>query len=91
MPISASISCRRGWAGPAASLLAVVIELLWIGLALAILVGTLQLMHFLQFQHSPGLGLRMDWVYGGILGGSVYTVIVAIRRLVEHARGNLAG
>jgi TRAP-type C4-dicarboxylate transport system permease small subunit len=67
------------------------VELLWAGLALAILVGTVQLMHFLRLQHSPGLGLRMDWVYGGILGGAVYTILVAARRMIAHARAGLPG
>jgi TRAP-type C4-dicarboxylate transport system permease small subunit len=77
------LHARLGPAGRRA--LAVVIELLWIGLAVAILIGTWRLMAFLQFQRSPGLGLRMDWVYGGILGGALYTVLVAARRLAAHA------
>jgi hypothetical protein len=32
----------------------------------------------------------MDWVYGGILLGAAYTILVAIRRLVAHARGGVA-
>ncbi len=83
------IPARLGRAGRL--VFAVIVELLWIGLALAILVGTVQLMHFLRLQHSPGLGLRMDWVYGGILGGAAYTVLVAIRRLAAHVRADLAG
>jgi TRAP-type transport system small permease protein len=64
----------------------VIVELLWLGLALAIFVGTWRLMGFLQFQRSPGLGLRMDWVYWGIGLGALYTILVALRRLAGHLR-----
>jgi TRAP-type transport system small permease protein len=67
-------------------LLGVFFELLWLGLAIAILLGTWRLMPLLRFQHSPGLGLRMDWVYGGILLGAGYIALIAVRRLVGHMR-----
>ncbi len=62
-------------------------EILWIVLAVTLIVGTYSLMQFLQFQRSPGMGLRMSWVYSAIIIGSVYFVLVALRRLAAHARG----
>jgi TRAP-type transport system small permease protein len=58
------------------------IELLWIVLAAGILTSTLKLMQFLQFQRSPGLDLRMDLVYGALVIGPAYMLIVALRRII---------
>ena len=67
--------------------LRVFIELLWIVLAAGILVGTLQLMPFLQFQHSPGLDLRMDAVYAVLVIGPAYMMLIAVRRIIPLLRG----
>jgi TRAP-type C4-dicarboxylate transport system permease small subunit len=60
---------------------AVVVELLWIALAAGILMATLRLMPFLQFQRSPGLDLRMDTVYAVLVLSPAYLIIVALRRI----------
>jgi TRAP-type transport system small permease protein len=66
------------------------IDLLWVALSAAIATGILQLMRVLQFQRSPGLGLPMHWVYGGMLLGAFYTILVGVRRLVANLRGRLS-
>lgn len=58
------------------------VELLWLMLALAIGRYTLAIMVVARNQDSPGLGLRMDHVYLGMVVGAVYLGIVAIRRLL---------
>jgi TRAP-type C4-dicarboxylate transport system permease small subunit len=63
------------------------VDVLWLVLATAIIVGLSRLMSLLRMQHSPGLGLPMHWVYGGMLLGAFYMVLVALRRIA----GNLAG
>lgn len=57
------------------------IELMWLALAAAIIRYTLAIMQVAQNQDSPGLGLRMDYVYIGLVIGSGYLALVAVRRL----------
>ncbi len=67
-----------------------VIELLWLALAAAIGIYTLRLMEVAKFQDSPGLGWRMDHVYMGMVIGSAYLALVAVRRLVAFFRPDAA-
>jgi TRAP-type transport system small permease protein len=64
----------------------VIIDLLWIVLAVALILGTARLAQFLQFQKSPGLGLPMHLVYAAIPLGATYMIIIALRRLVAFLR-----
>ncbi len=66
------------------------IEILWLMLAAAIGIYTLRLMDVAKFQDSPGLGWRMDYVYMGMVIGSAYLALVAIRRLVAIFRPRAA-
>ena len=59
----------------------VAIELMWLVMAVAIGWFTTAIMAVARFQESPGLGLRMDWVYSGLVIGSIYLAFVALRRL----------
>ena len=59
-------------------------EVLWLVLALAIGRYTLAIMQIAWTQESPGLGLPMHWVYSGMVIGSVYLAIVALRRIATH-------
>jgi TRAP-type C4-dicarboxylate transport system permease small subunit len=68
-------------------LFSLLVDVLWLVLATAIIVGLSRLMPLLRMQHSPGLGLPMHWVYGGMLLGAFYMGLVALRRIA----GNLAG
>jgi TRAP-type C4-dicarboxylate transport system permease small subunit len=65
------------------------IEVLWLILALAIGYYTLKVMEIAQFQDSPGLGWRMDYVYSGMVIGSAYLALIAIRRIVAFFRPDL--
>ncbi|MBL8806192.1 MAG: TRAP transporter small permease [Rhodospirillales bacterium] len=70
--------------------IALLIEVLWLALALAIGLYTLRLMQVAQFQESPALGWRMDHVYVGMVIGAAYLAFVALRRLAVYFRPSLA-
>lgn len=63
------------------------IDLLWLLLASATLMGLKTLMPLLAMQRSPGLGLPMDWVYAGLLIGMSYSVLVSLRRIATTLQG----
>lgn len=56
-------------------------ELMWLALAICIVWYTLAIMVVARNQESPGLGLRMDHVYAGLVIGGCYLALVAVRRL----------
>ena len=60
------------------------IEVLWLVLAVAIGRYTLVIMQVAKSQDSPGLGIPMDRVYIGMVIGSVYLAFVALRRIAAH-------
>lgn len=64
-----------------------IVDVLWLLLAASIVVGLWRLMGFLQFQRSPGLGLPMHWVYGGMMLGALYTCFVSLRRIADNLDG----
>lgn len=70
--------------------IALIVEIMWLVLALAIAVFTLHLMEVAKFQDSPGLGLRMDWVYAGMVLGAAYLALIAVRRIVAFFKPSLA-
>ena len=57
------------------------VELMWLGLAIAIGWYTLAIMAVARNQESPGLGIRMDYVYSGLVIGAAYLALIAVRRL----------
>jgi len=59
-------------------------EVLWFVLALAIGRYTLVIMQVAKNQDSPGLGIPMDYVYSGMVIGSVYLGFVALRRFATY-------
>jgi TRAP-type C4-dicarboxylate transport system permease small subunit len=69
---------------PVQRTVAVLTELLWLLLALAIARYTLVIMGVARSQESPGLGLPMNQVYAGMVLGSIYLGFVALRRLATH-------
>jgi len=69
---------------PAQRLVALLVELMWLAMAAAIGLFTTQIMQIARMQDSPGLGWRMDWVYSGLVIGSAYLAVVALRRLATH-------
>jgi TRAP-type C4-dicarboxylate transport system permease small subunit len=60
------------------------IDLLWLALAAAIIVYTWQLLEVARMQDSPGLGWRMDYVYGGMMIGAGYLALLALRHLAAR-------
>ena len=61
-----------------------VTEILWLVLAVAIGRYTFVIMQVARFQESPGLGIPMNYVYSGMVLGSVYLGFVALRRIATH-------
>jgi TRAP-type transport system small permease protein len=65
------------------------IDVLWLVLGGAIALGTYQFMGLLSTQRSAGLNLPMNWVYAGVLIGSCYVMLIAVRRLVASFAGHV--
>jgi TRAP-type transport system small permease protein len=65
------------------------IGLLWVVLALAITVYTGVIMEVARNQTSPGLGVRMDFVYAGLFIGGMYLLIMALRKLAVQIAADL--
>ena len=61
-----------------------VTEVLWFILAVAIGRYTLVIMDVARNQDSPGLGIPMNYVYSGLVIGSVYLGFVALRRFATY-------
>ena len=59
------------------------VELMWLALACAIGWYTLAIMEIARNQDSPGLDIRMDYVYSGLVIGAAYLALVALRRLAS--------
>ena len=59
-------------------------EVLWFILAVAIGRYTLVIMAVAKNQDSPGLGIPMNYVYSGMVIGSVYLAFVALRRFATY-------
>ncbi len=64
--------------------LGLVTEVLWFILAVAIGRYTLVIMDVARNQDSPGLGIPMNYVYSGLVIGSVYLAFVALRRFATY-------
>lgn len=76
---------------PVQKALKYLIGLLWIALALALTVYTGVIMEVARNQTSPGLGLRMDFVYAGLFIGGLYLLIMALRKLGVLISADLKG
>lgn len=61
--------------------LAFVNHTLWITLSTSIIVFTRRIMQVAVRQKSPGMGLRMDFVYLGLVVGAAYLLFIALRKL----------
>ena len=59
-------------------------DILWMVLATIIAYYTVIIMGVTKTQRSAGLNLRMDWVYLGLVVGSVYLFITAFKKLIQH-------
>ena len=63
------------------------VDVLWLVLGGAIALGTQRFLGVLSTQRSAGLGLRMDWVYYGILIGAAYMLLIGVRRICALMAG----
>ncbi len=63
-----------------------IIHLLWLSFGAVLILITTDLIHIGALQRSPGLGIKMSWVYSGIIIGNVYLVLTALKNLVSHVR-----
>lgn len=67
-------------------MLVILTDFLWLLFAGALIIYTRVIMGVAKFQTSPGLGIRMDWVYLGLLVGGGYLMICVLRNLVQSIR-----
>lgn len=65
----------------AKKVLTVIFDLLWMILAISIGYYSTTLISVAKFQTSAGLGIRMDFVYSGLVIGSIYLLLVSLRKL----------
>ena len=72
------------------SVLIVLIDVLWFGLGVVMVIYTTNIMKVAKLQTSPGLGLRMDLVYSCIIIGGVYLCLVALNKIFQHFTGSTA-
>lgn len=63
-----------------------VIDILWIGLSLSMMAHTWRLMQVTKFQMSPGLGVSMSVVYGGIVLGGAYLFLCVLTNMVNRLK-----
>lgn len=61
-----------------------IIHLLWLSFGAGLILISTDLVQIGILQSSPGLGIKMSWVYSGILIGNAYLVLIAIKNLVSH-------
>lgn len=64
--------------------LQILVDLLWLALAVAIVHYTLIVMNVAKFQVSPGIDVSMDKVYFGMVIGGAYLVIAVLRSLARR-------
>ena len=62
------------------------IDLLWVGLGISLIVYTSRLMQVTQHQLSPGLGISMAVVYAGMVIGGLYLVLCVGSAMVARLK-----
>jgi len=62
-------------------LLTLAADILWLALGSAFVYYTLFIMRVAKNQTSPGLGIRMDYMYLSLVIGGGYLAIVALRKI----------
>ncbi len=66
-------------------------DILWLVLAFSLVYYTGVIMKVARFQVSPGLGVRMDFIYLGLLLGGCYLALCVVRKLPNHVKGLFSG
>lgn len=67
------------------------VELLWAGLAVALVGLTWRVARVAALQDSPGLEIPMSYPYAGLIVGGLYLLLVVARRVAPSALQGLAG
>ena len=65
-------------------ILSLVTDFMWLGLAGAIVYYATVIMRVAKNQTSPGLGLRMDFMYLSLVIGSAYLGLLALRKIFHY-------
>jgi TRAP-type C4-dicarboxylate transport system permease small subunit len=68
-------------------IVAVAVDVAWLWLGASILFFATRLVRVAAFQMSPSLGIPMSYVYLGMIAGSAYLVLVALRMIARHVLG----
>ena len=63
-----------------------VIDFLWIGLGISLVVYTGRLMKVTKYQLSPGLGISMSLVYAGMVVGGAYLVLCVLTKMAARLK-----
>ena len=66
---------------------ALVTDLLWLGLSCAVIYFTYKVMQVAKMQTAPGLGITFDYAYLGLVIGGCYLFFVVARNLICHLTG----
>lgn len=61
-------------------------DILWLLLAGALVYYTGVIMSVAKFQISPGLGVRMDFIYFGLLFGGCYLALCVLKKVPGHIK-----
>lgn len=65
-------------------ILSLVTDFMWLGLAGAVVYYATVIMRVAKNQTSPGLGLRMDFMYLSLVIGGAYLVLLALRKIFHY-------
>lgn len=63
-----------------------IIDFLWIGLGMSLVIFTWRLMQVTRYQSSPGLGISMSIVYGGMVVGGLYLVLCVASNMIGRLK-----
>jgi TRAP-type C4-dicarboxylate transport system permease small subunit len=77
---------RRHFVGMAGSTFDLLVELLWLGFGVMLMLLSYQVSLVAARQTSPGLEVPMSFPYYGMVLGGLYLAFVAVRRLADLAR-----
>ena len=66
-----------------------IVELLWAGFALSLVILSYRVSAVAALQSSPGLNVPMSLPYAGMIAGGVYLLVVALRRIAGWFTGRM--
>lgn len=70
---------------------AIIVDLMWLWIGGSIVIFSMRLVRVAAFQTSPALEIPMSEIYMGLVVGGAYLTLVAVRKLITHARGGSNG